>query len=281
METAFEPTTVFFGAEPQPSRRQGRAGLAAAVLVGVVAAVLAIFDAAVDVPLEVLVLAGLIAGIVGLAVIRLGLGQTRLGRARAKGWVDVRTGLYNVDGLIGLGQPLLERMRAEGRPLSLAVLDFNDLLEVHSIYGRAVAAELVEKIVSQLRLAAGTTGVLARTGRTQFTLVLPGAARKKAQAVLFRAMGRPCCVELDAGGEEIVLVPDVMVEDADAEVASLAVLFQRLGRNLSQHRESEARWHRYLQRERERHSRPMSLFSMSRPMAEPPTEQEQAALGIA
>ena len=178
--------------------------------------------------------------------------STRLSRART----DSSTALYNRGGLLAHGQVLLATCRAERRDLTLAVFDCNDLLEARTLYGSRTSRMLIASIVRKLTLLAADEGLAARTGPTQFAVAMP-ISRDKALQAIERVLGNPGRFELD-GKSEIVLVPHLMAETV-AEDGSLERLFNALCRGLSRVQEEEAQRQRYLQRQRERHSRPMPI----------------------
>ncbi|MDB5873972.1 MAG: regulator protein domain-like protein [Ramlibacter sp.] len=178
----------------------------------------------------------------------------------AKGGIDQRTGLYNFEGLMGAADEMLARARAEGRPLSVVVIEFSDLREVHEIYGHKVSRKVIAKVVGKLRAVAGMRGLAGRTGTEQFTLVLP-MRRDKALQAIQRVLGKPARIEFDAGDSEIVLVPDLVLDSTDAATESMQVVWQEMCQEMATTRKVELRRQHYLQRERERHSRPMALPS--------------------
>lgn len=179
--------------------------------------------------------------------------------AERQGLIDAASGLYNRHGLAAAGAHLLRQARQEGKPTSLVVLDFNDLLEVRSIYGRETSRKLHLHVVRRIKAIAGAHGLAARTGKTQFTVLLPGASAERAEAALHRALGRPSRIEFDAGDCEVVLVPDVMWEVAAPAVETVDELYGDVARMLADGQRREMRRQHWLTRERERHSRPMSL----------------------
>lgn len=196
-----------------------------------------------------------------------------------KGRIDPSTALYNKAGLTAHGGELLAACRRENRPLSVAVFDCADLLEVRSIYGSRITRKLMARITRKLtRLCAGH-GLAARTGPAEFTVVLPGMNREKALATIARVLGSPMRIELDAGDSEIVLVPSFLVECVGPDIASIDEIYQELRRELTQIDEKEQRRQHYLQRERERHSRPMGVVSLpAAPPAGKPTKPVRVPL---
>jgi diguanylate cyclase (GGDEF)-like protein len=200
---------------------------------------------------------------VGCAIAALGVLRTSDALERRwaveQGLIDPSTALYNRQGLCYAGEQLLAEARHQGRPLSLVVLDFTDLLEVRSIYGRQISRKVQARVVRRVRALAGARGITARTSKAQFTVLLPGATREKAQAVVQRLLGKPSRIEFDAGDSEIVLVPDILCQAVAESTESIDALYRDVASSLAQARERELRRQLHLQRERERHSRPMSL----------------------
>ena len=186
-----------------------------------------------------------------------GWGERR--RARAMGWIDDASGLYNARGFAQAGEEVLAQSRRAGKAASVVVLEFDDLLEVRSIYGREAAQEALARMVGRLQDVAGHKGIAARTGRTQFAVLIPGANRERAEAIVRRVLGKPARVEFEAGGEEVVLVPDIQCEAAAPACESAEELYRDIAAVLAEQRAREKRRQLYLQRERERHSRPMSI----------------------
>jgi GGDEF domain-containing protein len=182
---------------------------------------------------------------------------------------DRSTALYNRSGLLAHGKAILASCRAERRELTLAVFDCNDLLEARSVYGNRTSRRLVDSIVGKLALLAGDQGLAARTGPTQFAVAMP-MSREKAVQAIERALGNPTRFELEGSRNEVVLVPNLMVEAIPA-AGSVERMFAALCRGLARVQEEEQARQRHLQRERERHSRPMPILA-----DEPPARLERA-----
>lgn len=178
------------------------------------------------------------------------------------GRIDHSTELYNKVGFTAHGDQLLAACRRENRPLSVAVFDCADLLEVRTIYGSRITRKLMGRITGKLMRLCADQGLAARTGPAEFTVVLPGMNSDKALAAIGRVLGTPMRIELDAGDSEIVLVPSFLVETAGPDIACVDDIYQELRRELTQIDQQEQRRQHYLQRERERHSRPMGVVSL-------------------
>jgi diguanylate cyclase (GGDEF)-like protein len=243
---------------PQLPRALPRVLLATAALLAVLSLALVAGWVAFDPQAQALAGIALLSGLGGLGLLRAAR-MAQLALARSRGLVDEATSLHNHRGLAECGGELLRAARANRRALSLVVLDFDDMVEVRHIYGREVSRRLLARVVRKLETVAGGRGLAARMDGAQFVLVLPGLDRERAQAAVHRALGRPCRVEFDAGDSEIVLVPHVLAETAAPDVETIEELYAELLHNLLEQRATEQRRQQYLQRERERHSRPMGL----------------------
>jgi diguanylate cyclase (GGDEF)-like protein len=185
------------------------------------------------------------------------------------GRIDGSTALYNMEGFTAHGDEMLAACKRDGRPVSVAVFDCSDLLEVRTIYGSRIAHKLLARIVRKLSALCEGRGLAARTGPAEFTVILPGMHREKTLAAIRRVLGNPMRIELDAGDSEIVLVPDFMIQTANAETVSVQELHCELRRALARSQEHEARRHHHMQRDRERHSRPMGITALPGHRARP------------
>ncbi len=167
-----------------------------------------------------------------------------------------RTGLLDLHSRQALFAAAGQRLA--GHPGALALFDFLDLEELRVLYGPHCAAAATAALVQSLQLLAGDAGLVARAGATQFAVLLPGLDREAAIEAAYAVLGRPCRLELDWAGDELVLVPELAV-DVCAGPAALAGLLDSLQRALARHCEQEERRRRHLRRSRERHSRPMPV----------------------
>jgi GGDEF domain-containing protein len=204
-----------------------------------------------------------------LLAMKFGTVMRRPDEALENGRIDNSTALYNMAGFAAHGDELLAACRRDGRPVSVAVFDCADLLEVRTIYGSRIARKLLARIVRKLTALTADRGFAARTGPAEFTVVLPGLNRDKTLAAIQRVLGSPTRIELDAGDSEIVLVPGFLIETAGSDATSVQELHGELRLELARLQEEEARRHHHMQRERERHSRPMGLAVLPEQRARP------------
>ena len=115
--------------------------------------------------------------------------------------------IVGTQGWLPVADGMLEQAMADRRPLSIAVLELHDLPELHQLFGRAMANRIVIRVSRKLRVVAGGKGLAVRTSRTQFTLVLPGLEADAVRLALSTVFGEACCIEDDAGADEMVLLP--------------------------------------------------------------------------
>jgi hypothetical protein len=122
---------------------------------------------------------------------------------------EVRPMKQDSSGLASLEKALAG---CDTRHVSLVLLHIEDLTELRIVCGSAVFRTAVETIHHVLGRAARGHGFAARTGPTDYSLVLPELYKREAQALVNAQMGRPPRFEFDAEGEEFVLVPEVAVD---------------------------------------------------------------------
>lgn len=173
--------------------------------------------------------------------------------------IDPVTSLYNKSGLLAYGSQMLDECHVSGKPLALVIFDCSDLSEVRSIYSPGVARQVMERTVQKFVALASDRGLATRTGATEFTVVLPGMNRDKALMAIHRVLGKPGRIELDAGGDEIVIVPDFALECSGPDIESIHELYRDVRLTLAETGAQEQRRQTWLQRERERHSTPAAL----------------------
>ena len=145
---------------------------------------------------------------------------------------DALTGLYNFGFFrerLGLE---VERARATGDPLSLAVFDLDHFKRFNDRHGHAAGNEALVKVAAVIRAAGRRGDVVARYGGEEFVVLLYGARR--AEAAAFADEIRRHVAETpfgDAGSPEQVTVSGgvaTLPDDADGAVR----LFEAADANL-------------------------------------------------
>ena len=199
----------------------------------------------------------------------LGLARQQRQQARPAAQVQRKSWTQHEQALLNAGDKMLARTRSENQPLSLAVFDLADLPELESVFGAAVARDVMTQVGFRLQGMAGSRGLVIRTGATAVAVLMPGFDRDRAHQAIQRTMGSPCCIELDAGDHEIVLVPDFKVQALRSDSTSLAQAYSDLRKDIAAAQHLERRRQRYLQQERESHTRPMDLHAHEEPKPTP------------
>jgi diguanylate cyclase (GGDEF)-like protein/putative nucleotidyltransferase with HDIG domain len=105
----------------------------------------------------------------------------------------------------------VDRARATGRPLSLVLLDVDQLKEVNDSYGHGVGDDLLRTVALRMKGAARDDGLLARIGGDEFALLLPGAdgdaALERAEELRSAVSGEPFgdigTITLSAGASDL------------------------------------------------------------------------------
>jgi diguanylate cyclase len=123
-------------------------------------------------------------------------------QVEALGKVEVRTEevykLAVLDPLTGLNnrrsaeQRLAEeisRSQRHGRPLTVLMLDVNDLKELNDKFGHAVGDELIRQFAASLTKAIRGSDFVARLGGDEFLVLLPECKPSEVQYVLGRLSG--------------------------------------------------------------------------------------------
>lgn len=157
------------------------------------------------------------------------------------------------------GDEFLQRCRQDRIAVTVLVLELHDLPELECVFGVQAARSAIDHAMARLQRIAGTQGKVLRTDPTLFTLLLPDTDREDTLDLLHGAFGESCSLELEAGGEDLVLVPEFALRILSTETLSLVDVHHGLRCEIQQARAREQRRQDYLQRERESHSRPMPL----------------------
>lgn len=113
--------------------------------------------------------------------------------------------------------------------LSMLVLAIRDLPELEGVFGHGAAKQA-------LAIAAGKLGSLAstahamRTAPTLLTLLLPGWESQRTVDAVFAAFGKPCCIELQVDGQDVVVLPEFAVHTVGRETSSMEQIYDDLHR---------------------------------------------------
>lgn len=117
--------------------------------------------------------------------------------------------------MFAAGETMSLRARRLHHPLSILMLHMHDLSELELVFGPDATEEVVGEALTQLMSIAGDKGFAARTAADMFTLLMPMQAEVMVKAIQAR-LGKPCCIDFEFEGQDIFLVPEMMVRTVDA-----------------------------------------------------------------
>src|SRR6185369_12671247 len=177
-------------------------------------------------------------------------------------WLPGRTAFRDDAGCLAVvGDAMLQKARKKNQPLSIVVFDFSDLPELQIIYKGQIPRDLGRTIANMLRNVAPAKGTVVRTGLTRFTVLLPNFDTRKTLRAVYAAFGKACCLEFALGDNEILLIPDYPVKTIRSGTESVEEVCKVLGGDIRRAQLHAKRRQIYLRRERESHSRPLTLSS--------------------
>lgn len=96
---------------------------------------------------------------------------------------DYLTGLYNRRYFTEEAEQLLAKNEAEGRVVSLAMLDIDYFKKINDEYGHAAGDRVLQQIGDTLQQGLGRF-LVARTGGEEFSILLPGLDAEKAYGLM-------------------------------------------------------------------------------------------------
>lgn len=115
---------------------------------------------------------------------------------------DSLTGLPNRDRFTQLTQESLERTRANGTPLLLAIVDLNNFKEINDNHGHDTGDDMLREVAVRLRRQLRKKGEAARLGGDEFALFAHVADAAEAAALAEQITG---CIDfgMNVNGEEV------------------------------------------------------------------------------
>nr|WP_246351391.1 diguanylate cyclase [Deinobacterium chartae] len=99
---------------------------------------------------------------------------------------DELTGLPNRHAFWQAFRAAYDRLRAEGRPLSVALVDVDHFKRINDRFSHAVGDRVLQRMAQLLREHCGAENQVSRFGGEEFVLLLPGLALPEASALCER-----------------------------------------------------------------------------------------------
>jgi GGDEF domain-containing protein len=145
---------------------------------------------------------------------------------REAGLVNPGTGLYSERGLLELGARMSSASQQSRQPLTLVVLSFRALDTLRG--GRSgPAAEAAQVIARRCLRLAGIDGLAARTGPSEFTLLMPNTTLRQALATCRLDLGPYPFIALDIRSKPMQLKAGIraaVVAGNDSVAPALAMV---------------------------------------------------------
>jgi hypothetical protein len=153
------------------------------------------------------------------------------------------------------------RQSAQGaaKSLGMLVVQVPDLQELDALFGGSFSRQAVDTVIRDLKLAANNKGIVVRSSVDTFTLLMPGVGAKDLMDLFVARAGDTYVLEFEVRREEMILLPNLMARRVGA-TESIAEAHATLCQDIVRSRACEQRHQDYLRRERESHSKPMSLL---------------------
>jgi len=129
--------------------------------------------------------------------------RSGLNRARLLSETDDLTGLYNMRGFTTVVARLFEQAMRYNRPVSLLMIDSDNLKAVNDNYGHEAGNRLLKLVAKCIGTELRNTDVLARYGGDEFVALLPEASATRALEVAQRIIKAVAATPLEFEGKQI------------------------------------------------------------------------------
>ncbi|MBU3890664.1 GGDEF domain-containing protein [Methylosinus sporium] len=149
--------------------------------------------------------------------------QRAISEARRAAETDQLTGLLNRRGFDLACAPLLARVRAEGDPATVALVDLDHFKRINDRFGHAVGDEVLRYFAALLRLTTPEGALVGRLGGEEFVVFLDGAPRAQGRRVAEM-------IRQAAALHVTPRLPPITVSIGVAEIAEDETFFQAMRR---------------------------------------------------
>ena len=117
---------------------------------------------------------------------------------------DALTGALSRRALLERGGKLLQRMRGEGQPMVLLMIDLDYFKQVNDLYGHANGDKVLQAFVRSTQAVLRPEDVLGRMGGEEFVVILPRTALAQAQRVAQRIGDQLRQLEIVLEGNNVI-----------------------------------------------------------------------------
>jgi diguanylate cyclase (GGDEF)-like protein len=140
-------------------------------------------------------------------------------RLRTGATTDSLTGVLNRAAFTDVAHEVLATASRRGQQVSLVVADLDDFKLINDVHGHTAGDEVLASVAEQWRGCLRSGDVLARLGGDEFVVLLPGANRSQADAVVER-MHAASAVEWSSGIATVCVGSDLrsLFDEADREL---------------------------------------------------------------
>lgn len=152
---------------------------------------------------------------------------------------DELSGLLNMKGFNRLGAQIHQRIRSNGEPLSLMIVDIQNLNAVNDALGMEAGNQVIKSVGGVISRMIRDTDLAARFGGDEFILMLPSADRVKAEEIGQRMRNGVSQTTLELRGVVKKVSVSIGVSTYPRDGEALSELIQEANRAM--HRDRELR----------------------------------------
>jgi diguanylate cyclase (GGDEF)-like protein len=145
---------------------------------------------------------------------------------------DELTGLYNMRAFGALLQRSLRQAARHSQPLSLAMIDSDNLKAINDSYGHDAGNKLLVQMVNRIRDGVRSSDTIARYGGDEFLVLLPQTGPTGALEVAERVRRTIEDARIDIGGHIARTTVSIGVVTYPADGADLATIMDKVDRAL-------------------------------------------------
>ena len=144
--------------------------------------------------------------------------------------VDHLTGLYSRPHFFDLAQHEFVRARRFTRPLSVIMLDIDELNYINESYGHSVGDQVISTVADRCKTNVRYVDILGRYGGEEFVILLPEADIEKAQQIAERVRRFVAKTPIPTQSGSITVTVSLGVADLTKDTPNMPALIDRIER---------------------------------------------------